>query len=143
MLTADDIMEIHQVLNRYHHLVDNHDWNALGQIFSEDAVYDLSYRGHEPVEGLDAIASLMARSLETEFNTQTGQHGTNIFVFEDSDGTVRSEAKTLTILADGRALSADYHDILTRTESGWRICRRTPSSRDPSAASWTKLSPSS
>jgi ketosteroid isomerase-like protein len=138
MLETGDLMEIYQVLNHVHHVIDLRAWDDLDTVFTEDAVYDLTYRDLPLVEGLTAIRELMTMSQRRDFAHQTGHHATNFYVHEDPDGVVRADSKVISILDDGRSLSADFHDELVRTTEGWRINRRTAKTRDKSARSWTR-----
>ncbi|OYU34781.1 nuclear transport factor 2 family protein [Novosphingobium sp. PASSN1] len=42
MLTLHDIHEITQLKYRYFHAVDDHDWEAFGSLFADDARFDVS-----------------------------------------------------------------------------------------------------
>lgn len=43
MLTLDDVHQITQLKYRYFHAVDDHDWDAFGDLFVEDARFDVSH----------------------------------------------------------------------------------------------------
>ncbi len=48
----------------------------------------------------------------------------NVVVTEDGDGTVRALCKGIGLLANGRAGSVTYRDVVTKTADGWRIAER-------------------
>lgn len=138
MLETAEIVEIRQMLELVHHLIDLRQWDSLDKVFAEDAVYDLSYRNLPLVEGCKAIGELCAKSYKRDYDHLTGHQCTNIYIYQDDDGTVRAKSKVLCVMQDGTASAADMDDIIVRTPKGWRIKRRKASTRHKDAASWTK-----
>lgn len=138
MLELSDIVEIQQVLNHVHHIIDERDWKSFDQVFAQDAVYDLSYRNLPPVEGVAGIAELCAASYKRDYSDLMGHHAMNIYVYEDESGAVRAKSKVICVMADGKSTCAQFEDLIVKTASGWRIKRRTASTRHRDAASWTK-----
>jgi hypothetical protein len=156
MLTTDDIVAITQVLNRVHHIIDEvfaptsqsdkrGHAELLREVFTEDAVYDLTYRGLPLVRGIDEMTELMQASYDRDCNNLMGHHTMNVYVHQDEDGTVRADSKVICIfarsddLADGGlARCYDFHDVLVETDAGWRIAHRAPITRWPNPRSLTR-----
>lgn len=138
MLEVKDIVEIQQLLNHVHHIIDARDFPSYQLVYAEDAVYDLSYRNLPPVKGVAAIVELGSASYKRDFSHLVGHHATNIYIYEDENGVVRAKSKVLCVMADGSSTSADFNDVIVKTDKGWRIQQRVASTRHPDAASWTK-----
>lgn len=138
MVQAADVVEIEQLLYRVHHLIDRREWNKLNTVFTSDAEYDLSYRNLPVVQGLDAIVDLNSRSFERDFADLVSHNTVNVLVTEGADGEVQAESKVICVLTEGRAIASEHHDIVVKTENGWRIKRRASTSRDPAAAARTR-----
>lgn len=138
MIEVADYVEIQQVLNLVHHLVDARDFKNFDRVYTADAVYDLSYRGLPPAEGLETIRELSAASYKRDFDHLTGHHATNIHIYEDDQGVVRAKSKVVCVMQDGSSNAADMDDILVKTPQGWRIKLRKASTRHLDAKSWTK-----
>lgn len=138
MLETADIVEIQQMLNLVHHLVDLRDFDNYGRVYTDDATYDLTYRKLPLVQGLPAIIELSAKSFKRDYDHLTGHHCTNIHIYEDADGTVRAKSKVVCVMQDGSSNCADMNDIIVRTPQGWRIKLRKASTRHANPESWTK-----
>jgi len=120
MLNPIDILAIQQVLSLYSHIVDGREWDRLGEVFDEDAVFDASAFGAGVSEGL---ASLRGRWEQTP--PARLHHHTDTLVYEgDSGGTARALCKGISTFEDGSVSAGSYRDELRRTPSGWRIVRR-------------------
>lgn len=137
MLETADIIEIRRVLELVHHLIDLRRFDELHKVFAEDAVYDLSYRNLAPVLGCAGIKALCEKSFASDYTHLTGHHCTNIYIYVDPDGTVKAKSKVLCVMQDGTSQAADMDDIIAKTAAGWRIKRRTASSRHKDAVTWT------
>ena len=125
MNTADRL-EIHELLGLHGHLMDSGAFDQLGSLFTPDVVYDLSAYGGGLLEGVEAIA---AAGIALGDGNPVGHHVTNIVVSMEPDGTARARSKGIGVMADGRAGSVVYDDLLRKTASGWRIARRTVTPR--------------
>lgn len=122
-LTERDRADITDLINRHGHLVDAGRLDELGELFTEDVVYDVP---SGPLHGIDAIR---AAALALGDGNPVGHHVTNIVITETDDGSVRVASKGIGVMADGRAGSAVYDDVVVRRAAGWRISRRTLSVR--------------
>jgi hypothetical protein len=133
-LTADDRLQIHELLALHGHLADDRRPEDLDQLLTEDAVYDVSAYGLGVVAGLPALRRLFA---DRPGDQPAGHHVTNVLVTEHPDGRVTTRSKGLSVMPDGRAGSVVYADTVARTPAGWRIAHRVvyPSSAAGTARS--------
>jgi 3-phenylpropionate/cinnamic acid dioxygenase small subunit len=112
------------------HLVDDGELDRLDELFTADAVYDVSALGQGTVRGLAGFREL-SRSFADDERNPVGHHVTNVIVGQDGAGVVTVRSKAIGVLRDGRAGSVTYDDRVTRTDRGWRIAERriTPARR--------------
>ncbi len=114
-----DRLELHELPGRYGDAIDDRDWDRLDQIFTEDAVFDLTDLGAPRLEGLDAIKVFMdVDAAHPRTHTMT-----NIYVDETEDG-VELHFRILALQPEGRVGTASYHDKVVKTEAGWRVADR-------------------
>jgi hypothetical protein len=113
-----DRVEITELLSRYHHAIDARDWDALGAVFTEDAVAD--YLGLV-VEGRDAIVTWLSAALgDRELTHFMANH---VFELDGDLASSRSYLQDLD-LKTGLAFGAGtYEGEHVRTPAGWRIRR--------------------
>ena len=119
-----DRLELHELPGRYGDAIDVRDWDRLGQIFTEDAVFDLSLLGSPLLEGLDRIKAFM----DTEANHPRTHMMTNIYVDETEHG-VRLNFRIVALLPGRRVGTASYYDEVVKTEDGWRVKHRVTTLR--------------
>ena len=119
-LPLEDRLAIHDLLNLYGHVIDERQFSRFGELFAEDAVFDLSGFDGSRFEGLEAISQMMHDSE----NHPLAHHATNILVMEEG-GEVRALSKGIGVGNGGRVGSVTYRDVLVRTEDGWRIRERS------------------
>jgi 3-phenylpropionate/cinnamic acid dioxygenase small subunit len=126
---ASDIIEIHQLLGLYGHVVDAKDWDRFTELFEADAVLDYTgVRAPRVFHGLNEIAGYFR-----DANHPSAHHVTNIVVFQDG-GEVRVKSKffapyTRTVHDPRRWFGGDYDDVVVRTADGWRFRRRVCTGR--------------
>jgi 3-phenylpropionate/cinnamic acid dioxygenase small subunit len=124
MIDALDIVMIHQLLGRYGHTVDAGDWDAFAALFVEDASIDYrSSSGLVERSGREAIVAWFRGVPHPG-----AHHVTNIVVDEhpDREGRVHVHSKffapyTREEHVPKRVYGGDYHDLVVRTEDGWRF----------------------
>ncbi|HEX7132108.1 MAG TPA: nuclear transport factor 2 family protein [Iamia sp.] len=121
-LTTDDRLAIHELMALHGHLSDDRRIDELDLLLAEDAVYDVTAFGLGEVRGLPALRALWAAAPGDQ---PIGHHVTNVVVTEGPDGTASVRSKGLSVMADGRAGTVVYDDVVVRTAAGWRIKRRT------------------
>jgi hypothetical protein len=123
-LTVEDRIAIYELIALHGHLMDTGGFDRLGELFTDDFVYDVEALGFGSLRGADALTEA-SRALADE--NPLGHHVTNALVVADEDdgnvATVRS--KGIGILSDGSSGTVVYEDVVHRTGSGWRIARRT------------------
>jgi hypothetical protein len=122
-LTADDIMAIHQLVALHGHLVDSRELYRLDELFTPDAVYDVTALGQGTVHGIGEFRAL-SESFADDARNPVGHHVTNIVVTEGVDGSAHVRSKGIGVLRDGRTGSVVYEDRVARTADGWRIAAR-------------------
>ncbi len=114
-----DRLELHELPGRYGDAIDDRDWDRLDQIFTEDAVFDLTDLGAPRLEGLDAIKVFMdVDAAHPRTHTMT-----NIYVDETDEG-VKLNFRIVALLPEGRVGTASYYDDVVKTEQGWRVKHR-------------------
>ena len=121
MLTVEDRLDIMQLMNLYGHIIDLREWDRLDELFVEDAVFDSSDLGNEITYGL---ANLRERWMSPRARHPLAHHATNILIWEDPDGTVRTQIKGIGVGFKGRVGTLTYRDIVRKTPAGWRIIER-------------------
>jgi hypothetical protein len=118
-LSVEDRLDIQQLLNLYGHVIDERQFSRLGELFTDDAVFDLQGFDGTRFEGLAAIAQMLRESQQHPL----AHHATNV-VLESADDGVRALSKGIGVGAGGRVGSVTYRDSLLRTDAGWRIRER-------------------
>lgn len=117
--------ELHQVLIGYARLCDERDWNAVGEVFSEDASAD--YGGRH----LRDRATILAMLRDNLGGCGPTQHLLgNLVVEVDGEAVSSRIAVRASHLGAGEKKGetyecmGHYHDRWTRTDGGWRIAHR-------------------
>lgn len=118
-LSVEDRLDIQQLLGLYGHVIDERAFSRLGELFTEDAVFDLQGFDGTRFEGLAAIAKMLRDSEQHPL----AHHATNI-VLESGEGGTRALSKGIGVGAGGRVGSVTYRDRLVKTDAGWRIRER-------------------
>jgi hypothetical protein len=120
-LTADDRLDIHELISLHGHLADDRRPEDLGLLLTTDAEYDISAYGLGVISGLPSLIELFsARPGEQP----AGHHVTNVIVRERADGTVAVRSKGLSVMSNGATGTVIYEDVVVRTTDGWRISHR-------------------
>jgi 3-phenylpropionate/cinnamic acid dioxygenase small subunit len=118
LLSDHDRIELHELAARYGDLVDAGAWDALGSIFTEEALWEASDTRPYDLRGVEAIrAHFESRS------HRIAHHITNVHA-DESDGIVQLRYRVVVVNADGTVGSGDYRDDVVRTPDGWRIATR-------------------
>jgi 3-phenylpropionate/cinnamic acid dioxygenase small subunit len=123
-MDAIDMLEIHQLLARYGHAIDDRDWTAFAVLFIPDAVIDYTQvRAPEVLHGIDDILEFFR-----VVNHPSAHHVTNIVVTE-TDGVVRVRSKwfapyTRATHHPNRWAGGVYDDVVVRTEDGWKFAEK-------------------
>jgi 3-phenylpropionate/cinnamic acid dioxygenase small subunit len=121
-ISTDDRLAIYELIALHGHLMDAGEFDRLGELFTDDFVYDLQPLGYGQLKGAMA---LVEAALALGDANPLGHHVTNTIVTgEEDDGSVRVRSKGIGIRVDGSSGTVVYEDLVRRTDSGWRIARR-------------------
>jgi len=132
MLDVADRLAIHELIGLYGIVIDERDWSRVGELFTDDVVYDMSELGLGTLHGVDAVLHLW-RSREDLH--PLAHHATNIVVTAGADrDTARVISKGIGVGRKGRVGSVTYRDLVRRTPQGWRIASRHARLRQPAAS---------
>jgi ketosteroid isomerase-like protein len=116
---AVNYAEITELFARYATYIDTRDWEALDQVFTDDATFDATSVGYPLLEGLDHIR----RHMQNDARHPAAHLILNVMTEIDGDrATARSRLAALQ--HDGRLFTGEYQDQLTYTDAGWRVRRR-------------------
>lgn len=127
-LTADDRLELHELVARYGNVVDAGDLDALDTVYTADAEFVLvTASGREVTKhGIDEIGEFLAAS-----NSANAHILTNITT-GTSDGDVILGYRMAPPRGSEGLFSIDYRDVCVRTDDGWRIAHHTITMRTKS-----------
>ncbi|MDW3221170.1 MAG: nuclear transport factor 2 family protein [Acidimicrobiales bacterium] len=121
MTTADDLVHIRALYDRYSHGIDTGDGEMFAGCFTEDGSLDT---GGGPMVGHDAIAAF---GTETHAGLPALRHQANNIVV-DVDGDTATAAAFMSAYLVEPAFSVivtgRYADEFRRTADGWRISSR-------------------
>jgi hypothetical protein len=120
-LPAEDRWAISETLSLPGHIFDGGQLDRLEEIFTPDAVYDLSDAGVGTFEGIEAIRS---GALRLGAGNPIAHHVTNIVITSAEGDLVTVSSKGLMLMANGTPASVTHLDTLRRHDGGWRISRR-------------------
>ncbi|MFG1951887.1 nuclear transport factor 2 family protein [Micromonospora sp. NPDC048830] len=113
-----DTRAIEDVLNRVAYILDTHEYDRLGEVFSPGISFDNP--GRLTASGLDEVIAAF-----TAITTPAvSHHITNVVVDAVDDDTAECHSKALALRAGGQVTAAIYRDTVTRTDAGWRISAR-------------------
>lgn len=129
MLTLQEIsdrLEIQELLIRYSHTLDRHDWDAWEQVFTPDAVIDYTEFGG-PRGGVKEVRGFLESVMPTTFSNYQHMIGNTVLEIEGDSARARSICYNPMVLrsSDGESTVVFcglwYRDELVRTPDGWRI----------------------
>jgi len=126
---AADVVGIEQLLAKYGHLVDGHEWDRFDELFTPDCVLDYT-RVHAP-RVFHGIAEI--QDYFREANHPAAHHVSNVWV-DLLDGDYRVRSKFFVPFTRGshvpkRWYGGDYDDVVVHTPDGWRFSHRVCSER--------------
>ena len=125
-INVSDRLAIHELLALYGHIIDDRQFQRLSEIFTNDAVFDLSLYGGTSYVGLDAIIKLMEDTNEHPL----AHHASNIVISIENE-VVSVISKGIGVGYKGRVGSVVYRDVLEKVDSGWLIKHRSVELRKP------------
>jgi hypothetical protein len=125
-----DRFEIQDLIFHYAHLIDSRQFDALREVFTEDAFVDYSVYGGS-VGDLETTIDFLKQAVTRELFPNCQHLNANVQVSLDGDsaqGRVMCFNPMEMTLPDGGSqtymLGLWYVDEYRRTPAGWRICRR-------------------
>jgi len=101
---------------KYGFLIDDREFDRLGEVFTEDAVVDYRPGGAGPFVGLAEIDQAM-KTLQHPVQHMLVSH----IIDSVSGDEVVTRTKALVPLHNGSIADIAYRDVLVRTPAGWRI----------------------
>ena len=114
---------ITETLSRAGHVVDSGGLHRLGTAFTSDVVCGMSAVGAGmPV--INGTGAVRAGALRTGANGPIAHHVTNVVIVREDDGQALVDSEGLLLMSDGAVRGIVHHDVLRRTEDGWRSARR-------------------
>lgn len=124
-LSVEDKIELIELSGRYGDILDDKNWDALDDIFTEDATYDVPSMNAQML-GLEDIKKFME---QTQHLHPAAHLMTNIYSLETADGV---ELRSRVILprtqtqepGSATLIHGSYYDTVVKTKSGWRIRNR-------------------
>ncbi len=114
-----DRLELHELPGRYGDAIDDRNWDRLREIFTDDAVFDLTGVGARRLEGIDDIVHFM----NIEASHPKTHMMTNIYV-DAQDERVTMNFRIVALLGKGLVGTASYYDRVVKTDQGWRVQHR-------------------
>jgi hypothetical protein len=118
-MDAADRLELHELPGRYGDAIDDRAWDRLDEIFTHDAVFDLTDLGAPRCEGLEAIK----RFMDEEAEHPRAHLMTNIYVDETRTGA-QLRFRIVALLPGEKVGTASYYDDVVKTPAGWRVTNR-------------------
>jgi hypothetical protein len=124
---AEDTLAIQSVVVKYGFLVDDREWDAFDQVFTDDAVVDFRLDNNDPPGamgpyiGRDEIVHQYRDVLQHPYQHMLVAH----VIDEVSADEVVVRSKALLPLPGGSIADILYRDVLVRTPQGWRIKQKT------------------
>jgi hypothetical protein len=117
-LSGEDVLAIQSVITKYGFLIDDREFERIGEVFAEDAAVDYSMiEGGKRYVGLAEIE----QALKTLPNPAVQHMLVSHIIDSASGGEVVTRTKALIPLSDGSIANIAYRDVLVRTRAGWRI----------------------
>jgi 3-phenylpropionate/cinnamic acid dioxygenase small subunit len=111
---------IGRTLARYCHTIDDRDFEALGECFTEDAELEAFGRTRN---GREAVVGLLSKAIPPE---NRGKHLTcNTFVSEEGEGKASAVSDFAFFGKDSSIMTGRYIDQFVAADDGWRIAKRT------------------
>jgi hypothetical protein len=127
MLDAIDHVQLRRLVDMYGYLIDERKFSRIGEVFTEDVVYDVSDFGHGVLRGIGAVVAMW----RDEANHPLAHHAVSMLADERDDGTVDLITKGIGVGAKGRVGSVTYYDRAVRGAAGWRLAERRAVLRRP------------
>ncbi|MFI7495861.1 nuclear transport factor 2 family protein [Kocuria sp. M4R2S49] len=127
-ISAQDRIEINEILSFSSHLLDNRQWDMFGEVFVPEVLLCAP-------QGEFTGPAGVRRFVETvDLSRFPATHTLNSIVEAVDADTAVVWSRMLLLTWDRRVACGDYIDTFRRTAHGWRIERRTVAPRNDSAS---------
>jgi 3-phenylpropionate/cinnamic acid dioxygenase small subunit len=126
MLSAQDRIDINDLIARHGHLMDAGELDRMDELFTDGIVYELSDFGLGELHGIPALRDA---AITLGAANPVGHHITNVVIADAEGDSARVQSKGIGIQADGTSRSVRYDDVVVRSPQGWRISYRKVSAR--------------
>lgn len=120
-LSADDILDIQQLVSEISFMVDERNWDDLERLYTDDGIFDASLAGYPSVEGQAALRKHMEAA-----NHPLSHYTTNPVVKPIDNDSANVVSMIIGAWQDGTfTAGATYRDRVVRTDKGWQMkCRK-------------------
>lgn len=126
MLTEQDRREIADLMIRYCNMIDERRLSRYSEVFTPDALYDLSSSGLGTHHGEAAIVAFLTVAPHPLLHLNA-----NCELTPESADRTRAFSRCVAVRPEGTILLATYRDVLVRTPAGWRMAERVITPRNP------------
>jgi hypothetical protein len=123
MLTIQDRVEITETLALHAYIFDGNQLGRLEELFTSDAVYDMTLTGLGAFEGIDTIRAAAAQ-MSASGQAPLAHFVTNIIAASSGEDEATVQSKGLMIMTDGSVHAVTHQDDLRRENGTWHISRR-------------------
>jgi hypothetical protein len=114
-MSAEDREDIRNVLALYAHVIDNQEWDRIGEVYAADGSY--GPRDGTPNVGHEAIVKYLASVHQPEVHSSSNHH-----IEVDAGGeSGTGRGKWVVVFPSSRVVAGDYDDTYVKTDAGWRI----------------------
>lgn len=125
MSNFEDRLAIRELVERWSDGTNNHDWTALEELFTDDAIWDVGEPLNFTVQGSRQIVAVLREKLQpTKYMVQT-PHAIIVRV-QSGTATARSTIHEVCRFSDDTGLEVvgTYFDELVKESGSWRFRRR-------------------
>jgi len=127
VLDAMDHLELRRLVDLYGYLIDERKFSRIGEVFTEDVIYDLSEFRQGVLRGTGEVLAMW----RGEARHPLAHHAISVLAEERADGSVDLITKGIGVGVKGRVGSVTYYDRAIRTAAGWRLAERKAVPRRP------------
>jgi uncharacterized protein (TIGR02246 family) len=125
MSDLEEIEEIKKLKARYFRTMDTKDWDAMRQVFADDAAIDTTAAGGPAITGGDEFIAFLKQTLGDAVTIHHG-HTPEIDLTSPTTATGIWALHDIVIWPTGRLEGAGhYHETYEKTDGVWRITSLT------------------
>jgi SnoaL-like domain len=118
VFTVENRLDVHELVARYGHVLDENQFDRAHELFTDDAVFDGTAAGGATIQGWRAIAEHWS---DPQTRHPLAHHATNVVLEPNPDGSITVVFKGLGVGYRGRVGTLVYRGSAVRTTSGWRF----------------------